>query len=340
MFFKALKYSIFFSLTFVFNAVLAQDIHFSQFNGSLLNLSPAFTGFFNGDYRVGAIYRSQWRAVPVSYSTFSMNGEARIKPFALSKEQIGVGVLFNNDNAGDARYTMNQLYLKGAYRKAINTDSTLFLSGGLALGFCSAFFDYSKMSFDAQYDGSNYSAARATGEEFNTTRYRYADINLGLGLSYKYNEKIQLTYALGLHHLNTPVVSFQNNSESRLDFKWVNYLQGVYLLSPTLDLVGEVLYKRQGMYNELIPHASAKYYLMRHTNLAVLGGLMFRAKDAIVVRAGYTYKTLQSGIAYDINVSRFVAATNRRGGFEIFVNYIFSKPKPVFIKRRACPVYM
>ena len=51
---------------------ISQDIHFSQYNGSLLNANPAFTGFFDGDHRVGAIYRSQWQTVPVSYSTFSL----------------------------------------------------------------------------------------------------------------------------------------------------------------------------------------------------------------------------------------------------------------------------
>lgn len=318
----------------------AQDIHFSQYNGSLLNLSPAFTGFFNGDFRAGAIYRSQWTSVPVSYATFSMHGEARVKPNALSKERFGVGFLFNNDKAGDARYTMNQFYIKSAYQKALNTDSTLLMSAGFNLGFCNAFFDYSKMSFDVQHDGASYSASRSTGEAFSATRYSYADLNLGLGVSYRLNEKLSFTYALGVHHLNRPSISFQSNKESRLDAKWVNYVQGVVVLNPVMDAVGEILYSRQGKYNELIPHGTVKYYLERDKNLAVSGGLMFRAKDALIIRSGYTYRTLQAGIAYDVNISRFVAATNRRGGFEIFVNYIFSKPKPVFLKRRTCPVYM
>lgn len=318
----------------------AQDIHFSQYNGSLLNLSPAFTGLFNGDYRAGAIYRSQWRAVPVSYSTFSMHGEARLQPQQLKGDQVGVGFLFNNDKAGDARYTMNQLFLKAAYIKPLNLDTTLVLSAGFNLGICSAFFDYNKMTFDEQFDGVTYSAARAAGENFAYTRYNYGDVNLGLGLQYKVSNTLHLTYGVGLHHLNRPVVSFQTNADSRLDMKWANYLQAVYMLNEKVDLIGEALYNRQGKYNELIPHTSAKYYFNRDRNEAVSGGLMLRAKDAVVMRAGYTYKTIQSGIAYDINTSKFLAATNRRGGFEIFVNYVFSKPKPVFIKRRPCPVFM
>lgn len=318
----------------------AQDIHFSQYNGSLLNLSPAFTGVFNGDFRAGAIYRSQWTAVPVSYSTFSMHGEARLKPKQFVRDNLGVGFLFNNDKAGDASYTMNQFFLKASYLKPLTDDSTLLISAGFNLGICSAFFDYSKMTFDEQFDGVNYSRSRSAGENFAFTRYNYADVNLGLGLAYRPFDKLQLNYAIGWHHLNRPLVSFQTNKESRLDMKLANYLQAVYELNPTLDIVGEMLYNRQGKYNEYIPHASMKYYFSRDKNLSVSGGLMLRAKDAIVMRAGYTHKTLQSGIAYDINTSKFTAATNRRGGFELFVNYVFSKPKPVFIKRRPCPVYM
>ena len=59
------------------NFLVAQDIHFSQFNMSPVNLNPAFTGFFDGDYRGVANYRSQWSSVPVSYSTVSLQADLR-----------------------------------------------------------------------------------------------------------------------------------------------------------------------------------------------------------------------------------------------------------------------
>ena len=34
------------------NELNSQDIHFSQFNLAPLNLNPAMTGSFNGDYRI------------------------------------------------------------------------------------------------------------------------------------------------------------------------------------------------------------------------------------------------------------------------------------------------
>ena len=68
---------IFVLFCFVNEVVFAQDIHFSQFANSPLNLNPAQTGLFNGDYRIMANQRSQWSAVPIPYSTFSLGADMR-----------------------------------------------------------------------------------------------------------------------------------------------------------------------------------------------------------------------------------------------------------------------
>ena len=106
------------------------------------------------------------------------------------------------------------------------------------------------------------------------------------------------------------------------------------------DIVAEALINKQGKYYEVLPHASLKYYFNRDNHLAVLAGACLRARDAVIFRFGYTNRTLQSGIAYDINTSKFIAATNRRGAFEIFVNYIIKRTPTYISKKRVCPVFM
>ena len=51
---------------------MAQDIHFSQFYFSPLNLNPAATGIFDGDYRIAGNHRQQWRSVTTPYTTFGI----------------------------------------------------------------------------------------------------------------------------------------------------------------------------------------------------------------------------------------------------------------------------
>ena len=97
----------------------SQDIHFSQYNGSVLNLNPAFTGFFDGDYRINAIYRSQWTSVPVPYRTISIAADGRFKTKKMKSDCFGLGIYFNNDKAGDTYYNTTQLYLSGSYIPAV-----------------------------------------------------------------------------------------------------------------------------------------------------------------------------------------------------------------------------
>ncbi len=319
----------------------AQDIHFSQFNSSLLNLSPAYTGFFDGDYRVSSVYRSQWASVPVSYSTFNINGEARLQPDLRKKDMVGVGIMFNNDKAGDAQYGSNQLYLSGSYMHLLKADSTLIFSYGANVGFCNVGFDYSKMTFDNQYNEiTGFDNSISNGENFGRTRKSFADFNIGFGLQYVYKYIHQFSFATGLHHLSRPTVSYQGNDVSKIDIKTTNCLAYTTPISENTDIVAEALLTFQGKNYELIPHISLKYFTNRPYNQAILGGVCFRARDAVVFRLGYYYKTLQSGMAYDVNFSRFNAATNRRGAFEVFVNYVFKKGPGFVAKKRNCPAFM
>jgi type IX secretion system PorP/SprF family membrane protein len=317
-----------------------QDIHFSQYNGSLANLSPGLTGMFDGDYRVSAIYRSQWQAVPVPYKTFSMSGDMRYKPAQLKSDVIGVGILFNNDRAGDAYYGMNQFYIAGSYIHKLNKDSTMILGAGLNVGVTSAGFYYNRMTFDSQFDGSGYNSTYTTNENFKSTKTIFADLNLGLGLQYAITKKINLTYAFSMNHLSNPVISYQGAPASKLDTKFVNYLSVSVPVDVKLYAVPEILFSHQGRYNEWVPGANVRLMLDERTNNSASLGVYLRVKDAVIARLGYTFKTTTAGISYDVNTSKFLAATNRRGAFEIYVTHIIKRVKPVIIKKRVCPVYM
>jgi type IX secretion system PorP/SprF family membrane protein len=276
----------------------------------------------------------------VPYSTISMSGETRIKPPAMAKDMVGVGLTFNNDVAGDARYGTTQLYLSASYINPLKKDSSLILSLGMNMGWCQVGFNFEKMTFDNQFDGLQYSSGTPSGERFDWTRYNYADVNLGAALQYRFNYRHHFLLAMGFNHLTTPVITYQGNDQSKLDFKTINYVRYSTPVNLKSDIVIDAIINKQGKYYEVIPHSSLKYYFSRDNNKAVLFGASWRARDAFVLRAGYTHKTLQSGIAYDINISKFTAATNRRGAFEIFVNYIFKRPGTYTIKKRVCPVFM
>lgn len=318
----------------------SQDIHFSQYNGSVLNLNPAFTGFFDGDYRVNAIYRSQWTSVPVPYRTISIAADGRFKTKKMKSDCFGLGIYFNNDKAGDTYYNTTQLYLSGSYIHKLNKDSTFLWSTGITAGISNGAFNYNRMTFDDQYQSNSYSSSNSTGEAFAKNSTTFADFNLGSALQYTLKQRASIQYGISYHHFTNPTITYQNNTSVRVDAKLSNYVCFQYPVAPKLDLAIELLYSHQGKYNEIIPGTQLRYLLADKNNQSASIGLYYRASDAAIARVGYQYKTLTAGISYDINTSKFTAATNRNGAIEFYVTYIFKKIIPFTPKTRVCPIYM
>ena len=72
--------------------VEAQDIHFSQFYMSPLNLNPALTGIMNCNMRVSSNYRNQWSSVlkADAFKTYNVSYDQKI-PVARA-DYFGLGV--------------------------------------------------------------------------------------------------------------------------------------------------------------------------------------------------------------------------------------------------------
>ncbi len=86
----------------LFDYVSAQDPHFSQFYASPLTLNPAFTGKFDGDYRLAANYRNQWASIPNAYTTASASLDFGILKKSLPKGDIfGLGFSGVSDQSAD-----------------------------------------------------------------------------------------------------------------------------------------------------------------------------------------------------------------------------------------------
>ena len=101
------------------HSLQAQDQHFSQFFAAPLNLNPALAGAYEGSFRVGAIYRDQWRTVldnPIS--TYGVGGDLRYEiPFYNDNnpDAASVGFQFFGDNAALYDLNTNQISLFFAY---------------------------------------------------------------------------------------------------------------------------------------------------------------------------------------------------------------------------------
>src|SRR5471030_539681 len=84
--------------------VKAQDPHFSQFFASPLTLNPAFTGKFEGLWRLAANHRDQWPSIPKAYVTTSASVD-----FPILKSRIPEGDVFGLGFSGVSDASANDI---------------------------------------------------------------------------------------------------------------------------------------------------------------------------------------------------------------------------------------
>lgn len=336
-----IKIFLLFSGCFFSIVSTAQDIHYSQFNATIQNLSPAQTGLFDGDWRLNGNFRSQWAAVPVPYRTLSVAADTRLKT-KLQNDVPAAGLLINTDQAGDSRFTTLQVMLSGAYVKKLSTDSTHFLSLAIQPGFTTRNFNINTLSFDSQYNGDSYDNSLSSQENFSKTRISYFELGAGLAYLWKKSNRQLINLSFSALHLNSPRQSFFNENDIRLDIKKSVSVLAAFPVGEKVDLLPTVLYQQQGKFMECVAGGFGKYYLKPVDGIttAISLGAFYRLKDAVIVAANMDYKNYTVGISYDINTSNLIAATNRRGGFELSVIYIFKKAVPFIAKKRVCPIFM
>ena len=140
-------------LSSIFSKSMAQDIHFSQFMSSPMNLNPALTGNFDGSYRFIGNGRRQWSSVTIPYQTLGISADANN---FLRLKNVGTGISLYQDRTGDSHFSTLQFNIAASYRIKLNKDSTHFITLGIQSGITSRRIDYSNLTYDNQFNGFVY----------------------------------------------------------------------------------------------------------------------------------------------------------------------------------------
>lgn len=329
-----------FNLPFL-TTTTAQDIHFSQFHNTPLNLSPGLTGVFNGDLRFTGAYRSQWAAALVPYKTYQGTFDMKIFNPRNEKGFFSAGLIMNFDDAGDSNLQTAHIGLSGSYTLAIDKEN--FLTFGVQGGVTQRAFDTEDLTFDNNWNGDIFDPNRPTNEFFNDTDILYPDFSAGLNWhGQKLNNRTRLDVGGAVYHFHRPRQNYHSNDKSKLDSRWSLYLLPTLQIAPKADLLVFGTAQLQGKYLEALGGLAGKFYLStkRSKELALQFGFSYRFNefgDAMIPTAGIYYKYWNVGFTYDVNVSGFNVATNRNGGPEVTLVYTIHKVRPLrFFK--ACPL--
>ncbi|GLR16473.1 PorP/SprF family type IX secretion system membrane protein [Portibacter lacus] len=316
----------------------SQDIHYSQFYNSPLNINPALTGIFKGDVRAIGSLRDQWRSVPVPYTTFSGSYDMKYLPKKSDKYFYGIGGIFNYDQAGDSKLNLTDLNLSGSYNYLINPSNVL--SAGLMLGVASEGFNENDLTWQNQWDGFKFDPGLGAGENFPTQRWTY--LETGVGANYRYQSDSSRTFVnlgAGLFHLTQPAAKVIDLGDPRLPMRTALNAQANIQLTNAFDVQAHAIAQFQGPYSEIVLGGLLKLYVNQNKGklFRIDLGASYRTSGYIAPTIAFQYNQIYVGASYDVNLGEFNQIYSSRGGPEVHVRYIITKVKS--FNQKPCPIY-
>lgn len=307
-------------------AVQAQDIHFSQFDMAPLVINPAFTGMFDGQVRVGGIYRNQWGSVTVPYVTFGAHADMPIYTDATGG-YLAAGLVVFNDKAGDGNLQNFTGLASLSYHKTVGNGD---LAVGLQGGYAQKSIDLSKLYFGDE--ALNGTFAQGTSAEYGLgigNSVNYYLVNAGVSLSGAPNENFNYVVGLAANNINQPndALLKKQTSAVGLDMRYTGQLGLSIKSGDRFYIRPAAIYQNQASATEIIGGTEFLYHVSNdpgYENFSpgVFVGGWYRSGDAAIITGGMEFKGFRVGLAYDYNISTLNSASNGRGGFEIAVRYV------------------
>ncbi len=304
-------------------SLYAQDIHFSLFNLNPLTLNPANTGMMDGDWRLANSYRTQWRAIGDPLNTFGASYDQQL--YALPYN-LSAGVVFTSDKSGGIELTENRILLSAGIKRYFGKH---ILSGGLQVGLGSKELNISGITFPEQYSREigKFNALLPNGETNLQWNKIYPDVNIGGLFKYSFSRGSWTTGA-SVFHVNAPDDSFYGLGD-RLMPRLVWHGETDYAFNERFFIRPSFVWMTLSKAQSLVVNATGGIQVKDNplnierfwTGVGVRTGVN-RNGDAFIPFAGLDFKQLRIGVAYDINFSGLVQATNRRGALEINLMYI------------------
>lgn len=349
---------LFFAFGILAEKTEAQDIHFSQFYMSPLNLNPALTGVMECNHRFVTNYRNQWSSVLRSnaFSTYSLSYDHKI-PVG-RQDYFGVGGSLWGDRAGATNFSTTQGRLSGSFSKWMSGDrsSNSYLVFGADLGFAQRGIDLDNLQWGTQHNGNGgFDPTLDPGEDINRDNFTFFDVSAGLLWFTTWKEGQSIYLGAAASHLNRPNQSFFNDNLVELYTRYTIHGGGEVPIGRSASLVPNIVAMFQGPSFQLNGGLSTRFQIgSRRDNQSFQIGAWVRmvnhfnfdaeadppteevklGADAVILTTRFDFEQFGIGFSYDINVSDLQAATNGNGAFEFSLIYQICGPE---VRGVYCP---
>lgn len=326
-------------LPFLFLAMPSQgqDPHFSQFYNAALQVNPAMTGIFNGQFRVAANYRNQWSSILGSeaFQTIAAAGDMRYRVFNDDYLTFGLAVLQDQAGAGQLRQSrggLNLGYMKQLAGGKYRTDDQ-YLSFALQAGFGQYSLDYGNFWFTNQYNSGTESVdpTLPSNELFKDNTNIFLDVSAGLMYYALFDDDASIYGGGAIIHANKPNISFQENEREALYSKYVIQAGGQVPFNNNFSMLPAAMLSLQGPSQETVFGTNFRYSNHDWYEVAIRAGLWARLAnrldsgvnlDAMIYSFILEVERWNLGISYDVNHSSLRKASLSRGGVEISLIYV------------------
>jgi len=298
----------------------AQDLHFSQWFNSPLTTNPANTGFIpDADFRLGANYRDQWSPVmAVPYRTMSIWGDAQVFRNRIENGWMGVGGVILRDDAGAGTLTSTEAYGSVAYHQMLGYSS--LLTAGFNAGFINKRINTSQLKFPDQFDGHFFDAQLPTSVVIDQPNVTYFDMQIGLNYAYFPTNKMYLNAGFSVQHINRARESFFSTDpagfDSRIPRRYIGFINASIKASDQVIINPMGYYTSMANSSEAVLGMNAQYNLKDDGDQQVIGGLYYRAGDAIIPMIGFIYKNIKLTFTYDVTTSTLKHYDGGFGAYE------------------------
>jgi len=316
-------------------SVAQTDPHFTQNYTFPMYVNPAMTGGSDGDYRVSAIYRSQWGAVGNPYRTTGVSFDTR------TNKNIALGVNLMNQSAGDGGFNYFNAYASVAYTGVkFGTANNHRIVFAMQAGLINRRVDQAKFKWGEQWNPiTGYNASNAITENFASTSATTLDIGAGV-LYYDATpgKKANVFGGLSFFHLNKPkdpIISNQSVALNTIPLRYTIHGGLSFNLSERSSIIPHILYMQQGNAKETMLGAYVQHNVNEETDL-MIGGY-YRFKDAVAPFVGVDYRNFLIGLSYDVNTSKLGAMSRNINSFELSLSYIKRKGTKSIFDFIRCP---
>lgn len=332
-----------FSLAVAFDLSAQNHYQFTQYNLNPLFMNPAQTGAYEGTYRVGGLYRSQWNSFSNIYRPLTLYVDAPILMVA-KRHWVGLGIMFANDKAGTHNLGTNLTALSGSFHYALDKRYRNVISAGIQFGMGGRSIDLSdELSFYSELaSGTVDKTARGGVNDKNTS---FSDLSAGVLLKSTLNKNTKLSFGVNIAHFANAKYTLIKTGGQKV--KVPIYVATIATLdrqiTKKLSIHPSLLYHTQSGIFTINPQVMMGYKMKKQgsksDDILLKGGLGFDVKgNAANVLLGGEYRGITVGVGYDLNTGALQKVT--RDGIEIGVQYIgriYKNPKvkPVMV----CPKY-